>query len=119
MRERSGRKARGVYYSEDKDLTYGLKKGGYYLVYALRKVDDLTFPTQSYSLTVDYKPSVPVTKLKSVSKTRKGLSIGWIRVNGVEGYQLEYSTKEDFSSKKKTAGLFFGNIFKTFRKKNK
>jgi len=95
-------KARGVYYSEDKDLTYGLKKGGYYLVYALRKVDDLTFPTQSYSLTVDYKPSVPVTKLKSVSKTKKGLSIGWTRVNGVEGYQLEYSTKEDFSSKKKT-----------------
>ena len=97
--------SRGVYYSKEDTLNYGLTKGGYYLVFSLWKYKTLGFPTQSYSITVDYTPSVPLSKFNSVKKTKNGLDLKWNRVNGIDGYQIEYSTKEDFSVKKKTVTI--------------
>ncbi len=94
--------SRGCYYVDDKK--YGLTKGTYYIVLSfgmsVHCVTDV--PVESYSLTIDYNASVATTRFKSCEKTKKGLVLNWNRVSDIDGYQIEYSTKEDFSAKKKT-----------------
>ena len=94
--------SRGCYYVDG--LKYGLNKGTYYIVLSFGMgVHQVTSePTESYTITVDYNASVATTRFKSCEKTKKGLSLNWNRVSGIDGYQIEYSTKEDFSAKKKT-----------------
>ncbi len=94
--------SRGCYYVDG--LKYGLNKGTYYIVLSFGMgVHQVTSePTESYTITVDYNASVATTRFKSCEKTKKGLVLNWNRVSGIDGYQIEYSTKEDFSAKKKT-----------------
>ena len=92
--------ARGVYYIED--LKISLTKGTYYVALNFDLDSRYDPPTESYSFTIDYNASVATTRFKSAQKTKKGLSLTWNRVSGIDGYQIEYSTKEDFSAKKKT-----------------
>ena len=58
----------------------------------------------SDAMTSEVIPSLPkATKLKSVKAGKKSFTAKWKKqTEGTDGYQIQYSTKKDFSSGKKT-----------------
>ncbi len=57
---------------------------------------NLAYQAAQNTITLKVKP--PKTALTKVSSTKKGrLTVKWDKVSGIEGYQIQYSTKKDFT----------------------
>ena len=57
--------------------------------------------TCDYNLSIEYTPTVKPVYIVDVCEKKKALSITWKKENDIKGYEIEYSLKEDFSSKTK------------------
>ena len=80
-----------------------LKKGSYAFVpvYTKTTAKEGKMLGGTYNFKLAYKPNIKTPKLVSLKPKKKGFKAEWKKVKGVTGYQLEYSTKKNFSKSEK------------------
>ncbi len=83
--------------------TVTLKKGSYSFVpvYTKTSAKEGKMLGEGYTFKLGYKPNLKVPKLAKLKAKKKGFKAEWKKVKSVTGYQLEYSTKKNFSKSEK------------------
>ena len=83
--------------------TVKLKKGSYYFFAIYTKTNNKRGKMlgADYSFKLSYKPTLKAVQLKKLKAKKNGFKASWKKDKSVSGYQLQYSTKKNFSKAKK------------------
>lgn len=86
----------GVYYDK-----YGisLSKGTYYVLFEHNQGVG-AYKGDDYSFSLNYKPTFGNSSITKLTKKKKAFTVKWKRISSANGYQLQYSTKQNMKGAK-------------------